>query len=73
MTLEETILSGVFVLLAAIYSSWWDNRRRTKEMHEENKRREWEMHTQNQQEFATIKTKLEPIWRWWNKTNGDDS
>lgn len=71
MTLIDAIVGGFFVLLAAICAGWWDNRSRAKQMHEENKRREWEMHTQNQQEFATIKTKLEPIWVWWNKTNGD--
>lgn len=29
-----------------------------------------QQHTENRDRLVRIETKVEPIWTWWNKTNG---
>lgn len=54
---DAFIGSGVIVYI-------WSNKRQAKE---ENERR----HLENVTRLTKIETMLDPIWKWWNKTNGE--
>jgi hypothetical protein len=52
-------LGIVAVIVVPLIVIWLDLRHRS-----------GQQHTQTGERLSSIETKIDPLWKWWNKTNG---
>jgi hypothetical protein len=63
-------LEIVAAVLIPIALAWLQTRRENKRQWEESARLQQTLHVENVTRLTAIETKIDPLWSWWNRSNG---